>query len=222
MNLSIVELEVGSMNMNASKSGKNSISALKDETRYTIFLIGNGPYEGVYRVDNTTGAEIKHNHLIFEVYDQAEIYQNSYSPGSNLYRAAENTILHKIEHAIKEIYYRREGLEQLGLKGDINFHILRTTADGHYLESQLSGKRLSKKMKMLMHDSKTITFLEKDSRAERVLLKTIRSDGKVKIHTEETYFSDLTPEEQAKYQIGDDYKTDPFASQNNVIEHHQE
>jgi len=210
------------MNMAAMKSGENSIAALKDETRYTIFLIGSGPYEGVYRVDNTNGAEIKHNHLIFEIYDQTEIYQNSYAPGSDLYRAAENTILHKIEHAIKEIYYRREGHEQLGLKGDINFHILRTTSDGRYLESQLSGKKLSKKMKVLMHDSKTITFLEKNSRAERVLLKTIRSKGKVKIHTEETYFSELTPEEQAKYQIGDDYKTDPFASQNNVIEHHQE
>ncbi len=204
------------------KSLKHIINRLEDNKKYTIFLTGKGQCDGSFRIDNACGSEIKQNHLIIEFYDRAEVYQNEYKSDLELHETSTNTIIHKIEHAIKECYYKREGLKQIGMKGGIDFHIQRVNGNGEYSRMEVSGEILSKELNELIRNSKILTILEKGSNADKMLQKILHSKGKLKVHKGDKYFSDLTPEERARYRIGDDYKIDPFSSPDNVTEHHKD
>ena len=208
--------------MEATSSLEDIINRLEDRAKYTLFLIGKGRQEGCFRIDNTYGSEIKQHHLIFACYDKAEIYHNIYESQTKLHKAMEEIILHKIEHAIKESYYNREELKKNGMKGVPEFHIFRITDEGIYLKGEVSGELLSRDLKELMRNSKTITILEKGNRADKLLQEIMQGTGRVRIHRSGIYFSELSSKDKTKYKIGDDYKTDPYESENNVIEHHKD
>ncbi len=40
------------------------IDVLDNEREYAVFLTGDGPYEGSYRVDRRLGSDVKHNHQL--------------------------------------------------------------------------------------------------------------------------------------------------------------
>jgi hypothetical protein len=204
------------------KSLEAAISSLDDQEEYTFFLIGTGRHGGSFRIDRTSGSQIKHLHLIFEFYNQAEIYHNEYPPDSEMHTLIEKTVIHKIEHAIKESYYELPGCAEEGMKRGFRFEILRIDNRGRYSRQEYSGERLSKELKELIGSSKTLTVIERGSRSDVLLQKTMDSPGKLKIHRGDKYISELSPEERAHYRIGDDYKTDPYSSPENVLEHHKD
>jgi hypothetical protein len=197
-----------------------AVSSLDDQQEYTLFLVGTGRHGGSFRIDRTTGSQIKHLHLIFEYYNRAEIYHNEYEPRTEMHSLVEKTVVHKIEHAIKESYYGLPGCGEAGMKQGFRFDVLRIDCQGRYSKEEYSGERLSKELKELIGESKTLTIIERGSRSDLLLQKTLESPGKLKIHRGDKYFSELSPEERARYRIGDDYKTDPFSSPENVLEHH--
>jgi hypothetical protein len=197
-----------------------AISSLDDHQEYTLFLIGTGRHCGSFRIDRTTGSQIKHLHLIFEFYNRAEIYHNEYDPPTEMHALVEKTVVHKIEHAIKESYYELPGGADAGMKKGFRFDILRIDIQGRYSRQEYSGEQLSQELKELIAGSKTLTIIERGSPSDILLQKTLESPGKLKIHRGDKYFSELSPEERARYRIGDDYKTDPFSSPENVLEHH--
>ena len=199
-----------------------AIGSLDDHQEYTLFLIGTGRHGGSFRIDRTTGSQIKHLHLIFEYYTRAEIYHNEYESASEMHSLVEKTVVHKIEHAIKESYYDLPRAETEGMKRGFSFDVLRIDNQGRYSKQEYSGKHLSKELKELISSSRTLTIVERGSRSDMILQKTLDSPGKLKIHRGDKYFSELSPEERARYRIGDDYKTDPFSSQENVLEHHKD
>ncbi|MBA7528168.1 hypothetical protein ES705_20351 [subsurface metagenome] len=198
------------------------VSKLDDNTTYTLFLTGKGDYEGCFRIDKALGSEIKHNHLAFEAFEIAEIYQNEFYAGNKENRIDESVIVNKIEHSIKERYYRRRELKGRGLKSDLHFVVSRITGSGRYLREETSGRQLSQDLKGLMINSRTLTIVEKKSNADNLLQEITDNQGRIKIHEGDKLFSELSAEEKAKYKIGDDYKIDPFESANNVIEHHKD
>jgi len=204
------------------KSLEEIVSKLDDNTTYTLFLTGKGDYEGCFRIDKALGSEIKHNHLVFEAFEIAEIYQNEFYASNKANRIDESVIINKIEHSIKERYYRRRELEGRGLKSDLHFFVSRITRSGRYLREETSGRQLSEDLKSLMINSSTLTIVEKRSNADKLLRKITKNQGRIKVHKGDKLFSELNTEERAKYKIGDDYKIDPFESANNVIEHHKD
>lgn len=191
------------------------VSKLDDNTTYTLFLTGKGDYEGCFRIDKALGSEIKHNHLTFEAFEIVEIYQKEN-------RIDESVIVNKIEHSIKERYYRRRELKGRGLKSDLHFIVSRITRSGRYLKEETSGRQLSQDLKGLMINSRTLTIVEKKSNAHNMLQEITDNQGRIKLHKGNKLFSELSTKERAKYKIGDDYKIDPFESANNVIEHHKD
>ena len=198
------------------------VSKLDDNTTYTLFLTGKGNYEGCFRVDKALGSEIKHNHIAFEAFKIVEIYQNEFSAGNKENRINESVIVNKIEHSIKERYYRRRELKGRGLKSDLHFAVSRITKSGRHLREETSGRKLSQDLKGLMINSRTLTIVEKKSNADKLLQEITKNQGRIKLHNGDTLFSELSTEERAKYKIGDDYKIDPFESADNVIEHHKD
>jgi len=198
------------------------IGSLDDHQLYILFLVGTGRHGGSFRIDRTTGSQIKHLHLIFDYYNRAEIYHNEYEPQTEMHSLVEKTVVHKIEHAIKECYYELPGSSEKGMKQGFNFDVLRIDGRGRYSKEEYSGQRLSKELKVLIATSKTLTIIERGSRSDMLLQKTLESPGKLKIHRGDKYFSELSPEERARYRIGDDYKTDPYSSPENVLEHHKD
>ena len=198
------------------------VKKLDDVTTYTLFLTGKGDYEGCFRIDKALGSEIKHNHFAFEAFDGAEIYQNEFYAGNKENRIDESVIVNKIEHSVKEKYYQRRELKGRGLKSDLHFVVSRITVAGRYLREEINGRKLSQDLKGLMIDSRTLTIVEKKSNAHHMLQEITNNQGMIKIHKGDKLFSELSVEERAKYKIGDDYKIDPFESENNVIEHHKD
>lgn len=198
------------------------ISRLDDNTTYTLFLTGKGDCEGCFRIDKALGSEIKHNHIAFEAFEIAEIYQNEFYAGYKENRINESVIVNKIEHSIKERYYRRRDLKGQGLKSDLHFVVSRITRSGRHLREETSGRQLSQDLKGLMINSRTLTIVEKKSNADKLLQKITKNQGRIELHNGDKLFSELSIEERAKYKIGDDYKIDPFESADNVIEHHKD
>lgn len=174
------------------------LGCLDDRTGYTLFLTGHGAYEGSYRVDRCRGSDVKHSHHLFESYRNAEIYPEPPESEAAQRRAAEAAIPHRIEHAIKEHYHRMHG--EPGLKAR-SFEVMRVTADGRYVHEDLDGSRLSAELKRLIRDSRTLTLVEKGSRAEHLLRATLASTGNIRLHPQELHFSDLSPEEKELYEI---------------------
>jgi len=198
------------------------VSKLADKTTYTLFLTGKGDYEGCFRIDKALGSEIKHNHFAFEAFEIVEIYQNEFYAGNKENRIDDSVIVNKIEHSIKERYYRRRKLKGRGLKSDLHFTVSRITGSGRYLREETSGRQLSHDLKDLIINSRTLTIVEKKSNADKLLQEITKNQGRIKIHEGNKLFSELSTEERAKHKIGDDYKIDPFTSADNVIEHHKD
>ncbi len=211
-----------SFDMTVITSMEEILGKLDDNITYTLFLTGKGDYEGCFRIDKALGSEIKHNHLAFEAFEIAEIYQNEFFAGNKENRIDESVIVNRIEHSIKERYYQRRDLKGRGLKSDLHFVVSRITRAGRYLREEISGSRLSQDFNDLIISSRTLTIIEKKSNAHHMLLGITNNQGRIKLHKGEKLFSELSAEERAKYQIGDDYKIDPFESADNVIEHHKD
>ncbi len=198
------------------------LGCLDDQAGYTIFLTGQGAYEGSYRIDRCRGSDVKHSHQLFESYRNAEIYPEPPENEAAQKRAAEATIPHRIEHAIKARY--RRALGEAGLKAR-SFEVMRVTADGRYLHEAFAGQRLSDELKSLIRDSRTLTLVEQGSRAEHLLRATLASTGNVRLHPEELHFSDLSPQEKELYEIeasDEDEEEDPAIVEENVAGHHPE
>jgi hypothetical protein len=179
---------------------QEQLAFLDDRAAYTLFLTGTGAYEGSYRIDHCSGSEIKHNHHLFGSYRRAEIYPEPPEAEVEQRRAAEAAIPHRIEHAIKERYHELYG--DAGLRGH-GFEVMRVTLDGRYRHQEIDGAALSQGLKELVRSSRTLTIVEKGSRAEHLLQATLASSGEVRIHPEELSFSDLTPDEKVMYAIGE-------------------
>ncbi len=196
------------------------LDCLDDQTFYTLFLTGHGAYEGSFRVDRRRGSDVKHGHLLFDAYRSAEIYPEPPEAETEQRRAAEAAIPHRIEHAIKERYHQLYGPE--GLKAR-SFEVMRVTGDGRYLHEVMGGEDLSRELKTLIRQSRTLTVMEKGSRAEHLLRATLASTGNVRLHEEELTFTDLSPEEKELYAIEDSEEDDDLAAdEDNAIAHHPE
>jgi hypothetical protein len=198
------------------------LGCLDDHSAYTIFLTGQRAYEGSFRIDRCLGSEVKHSHHLFESYRDAEIYPEPPEGDSAQKRAAEATISHKIEHAIKERYRLIVG--EAGLKAR-SFEVMRVTSDGRYVHEDIEGERLSDELKRLIHASRTLTLVEKGSRADHLLHATLASTGNVRLHPEELHFSDLSPEEKELYEIeasDAEDEEDLTTLEENVAGHHPE
>ncbi len=196
------------------------LDCLDDQTFYTLFLTGHGAYEGSFRIDRRRGSDVKHGHLLFDAYRSAEIYPEPPEGEAELRRAAEAAIPHRIEHAIKERYHQLHGPQ--GLKAR-SFEVMRVTGDGRYLHQDMGGEDLSRELKKLIRQSRTLTIMEKGSRAEHLLRATLASTGNVRLHEEELTFSDLSPEEKELYAIEDSQEDDDLAAEeDNAIAHHPE
>ncbi len=196
------------------------LDCLDDRTFYTLFLTGHGAYEGSFRVDRRRGSDVKHGHLLFDAYRSAEIYPEPPEADTEQRRAAEAAIPHRIEHAIKERYHQLHGPD--GLRGRF-FEVMRVTGDGRDVHEEMSGEDLSRELKMLIRQSRTLTIMEKGSRAEHLLRATLAGTGNVRLHEEELTFSDLSPEEKELYAIeeaGDD--EDVVDAADNGVAHHPE
>jgi hypothetical protein len=177
---------------------QEQLAFLDDHGAYTLFLTGTGAYEGSYRIDRCTGSDIKHNHHLLGSFRKAEIYPEPPLTEVEQSRAAEAAIPHRIEHSIKERYHEIYG--DAGLKGLV-FEVMRVTVDGRYQQREVDGAVLSHGLKDLVRTSRTLTIVQKGSRAEHLLLATLASTGEIRIHPDELSFSDLTPGEKAMYAI---------------------
>jgi hypothetical protein len=196
------------------------LGCLDDQAFYTLFLMGHGAYEGSFRIDRRRGSDVKHGHLLFDAYRSAEIYPEPPEGETEQRRASEAAIPHRIEHAIKERYHRLHGAE--GLKAR-SFEVMRVTGDGRYVHEDMGGEDLSRGLKELIRHSRTLTIMEKGSRAEHLLRATLASTGNVRLHEEELTFTDLSPEEKELYEIEDPGEDDDLAAEEeNGIVHHPE
>jgi len=182
------------------KTFQDLLACLDDKAVYTLFLTGHGAYEGSYRIDRCHGSDVKHGHHLFDSYRTAEIYPEPPEAETEQKRASDATILHRIEHAIKERYQQLYGEQGLRAR---SFQVMRVTVDGRYVHEDMDGDRLSHELKRLIRQSRTLTIVEKESRAEHLLRATLASTGNVRLHPEELHFSDLSPEEKELYEIED-------------------
>ena len=64
------------------------IDVLDNDREYAVFLTGDGPYEGSYRIDRSLGSDVKHNHQLFEAYHAAEIYPTESNASEDQHKAA--------------------------------------------------------------------------------------------------------------------------------------
>lgn len=208
--------------MSSQRTFQDLLGRLDDHSAYTLFLTGHGAYEGSYRVDRCRGSDVKHSHHLFESYRSAEIYPEPPETEAAQRRAAEAAIPHRIEHSIKEQYHRMHGDQGLRAR---SFEVMRVTTDGRYLHEDLGGEQLSAELKRLIRDSRTLTVVEKGSRAEHLLRATLASTGNVRLHPEELHFSDLSPAEKEFYEIegcDEDEDEDVAVVEENVAGHHPE
>ena len=208
--------------MELNRSLAVTIDGLDDATEYIFFLVGRGRFKGCFRIDLSDGAEIKRNRLILEFYDDAEIYANPYEPGTQEHEIAEQTTIRKIEHAIKESYYLRQGHADNGMKDGLEFALLRTMRDGHHEDHEVSGEQLSRTLSELLRTSKTLTIVEKTSGADKLLRELSVHTGELRVHRGEIHFSELSAEEKELYRIEEDDAIDPAELEENFIEHHRD
>jgi hypothetical protein len=195
------------------------IDVLDNDKEYAVFLIGEGSYEGSFRVDRTIGSHLRHDHYLFDVFQSAEIYPTRAEADEEQHTAAEEAILHRIEHAVKESYYRQD--PESGMKNK-SFRVARVSDDGHYLRGEVGGENLSRDLKQLIRTSRTLTVMEVGSPADRLFSETLQSSGRVRLHNGEVHLSEMSDEEKVRYKLGDEYKSDPLDSVDNVVEHHPE
>jgi hypothetical protein len=192
------------------------IDVLDDSRQYIAFLVGDDQYSGSFRIDRSPGSEIKHHHFLFEAYHTAEIYPLADDGDEEQQRAALGSTLHRVEHAIKEHYYRRLG--DRGMKNG-TFLVIRVSDDGEYLRGLLDGETLSRDLKTLISGSRTLTIIEKGSRADHLFGQTLSGSGRVRLHPGECHLSEMTDEEREQYLLGDS-EADDDELVDNLVEHH--
>ncbi len=198
------------------------IETLEDGRSYTVFFGGAGRHAGSFRVDNATGAQIKHLHMIFDFYTHVEIYPKTYEPGTGMYELMEAKTAHALERRIKDSYHGPSQGEPGEMKTVERFLVTRIDKEGRYSRQRLSGAELSGRLAELIRGSRTLTLIEEDSPAWDLFRQAVRRRGELKIHLREIHFSEITAAERVRYRIADDYKADPFESVDNVIEHHKD
>ena len=180
---------------------EEAVRLLDDGTEYVLLLKGSRDYAGSVRIDRRNGSEIKHNHFIFDSFPDAEIYP---AGGDAV------VSLPIVEHLIRDLI----------AKWSNRFFLLRTTSEGAHKEGYVDSETLTRDLETLIRTSTTITIIEAGSQAEHTMKATLSGSGRIRVHRGELHISDLSPEEKAQYRVGDDNKTDPFSSPENVVEHH--
>ncbi|MBD3292980.1 MAG: hypothetical protein GF393_08660 [Armatimonadia bacterium] len=206
--------------MDTAHTHEQIISVLDDEREYMLFMTGEDQLTGSFRIDHSLGSEIKHNHYLFDAYHTAEIYPIGPSDDPEQRKAAIGAILHRIEHAIKEHYYRTAGDKGIKCR---SFLLTRISDEGEYLRGEVDGEAVSRDLKTLIGASRTLTLIEKDSRADRSFRSALGSQGRVRLHPGEIHMSEMSPEEQERYLIGEAETEGNFEdSEDNYVEHHPE
>lgn len=195
------------------------IGALNDYEEYIVFFASRGKYRGSFRVERSSGSEIKKKSFLFDFFDHVEIFPNSFESEPEIHDNAELTTFRRIEYLIEDSYTQ---LREEECETDLGFIILRTTPKGVFIEQKISGRALVRNLIELMKDSKTLTIVETKSGAEKLLNETLKSSGRIRLHKGERHISELSPEERSQYLLDDDEKSDTAESDENINEHHPE
>jgi len=174
------------------------IEALCNEKEYLILTIGKEEFEGSLILKKDSGENIKKDNHIIENLDNI-IYP--------IQKENDSIIKYKISDFIEHQHYKNMKEQDFFLYGK--------DKEGNEFQDNIKGNLLCKTLTDLLDNKKELTIVSKNSHSYSFfepLKKIPRQKGTI-------YFSEMSDLQKAKFCLDNDYKTDPFNSEQNVYEH---
>lgn len=178
----------------------NDLETLCNEQKYLILSIGKEEFAGSVILKQDFGKNIKEN------YTNEEQLENKIYP----IQVNENIVNYKVSDFIEHQHYDKDMKQK-------DFIVYGKNNKNIDFQMDLKGKTVCQNLNNLLQNYQTLTIIQKNSPAHKILEEPIeQKDSNI------LYISELDDIQKAKLGIDNSYKTNPFKSSQNVYEHHMD